>query len=341
MSNPKLSLAARVKARKAAQQQAEDGASDQGASDIQSTRTLTLSTGKVVNLTLKTYKGKAEIESKTRVDEENARNQDDLSREALADIIDSIKRVQLYPAVGYANDGYDSTVDGSRRRMSAILEDCDFQMEVADQHLTPDEAAEIVALSEKKQKLSDRDWGRFYQAKFDKLVKDGTALTQEEFAKQHNVSVGTMSRYLNAHSVPEELYGLFWAPGSINTVALSNRLIRINKAITKDGHELEQVINTAQEHIEKRFDDMDLESPDEHTELVFTVLNEQLAKKPKKAPGRKKQSTEPVSLYTGEVKGEYINYVDNTKDKATITLARINSEKRQKIKDFIAAVMAE
>lgn len=75
-----------------------------------------------------------DVEKKTVVFAENAREQSFLNEHALADILVTLKeRGQQYPAVGrMTKDGKIEVLDGSRRRKSCILAEQDFLIYVAE-----------------------------------------------------------------------------------------------------------------------------------------------------------------------------------------------------------------
>lgn len=75
-----------------------------------------------------------DIESKTFVFSENAREQSFLNEHALSDVLATLKdKGQQYPAVGRrSEDGRIEVLDGSRRRMSCILAQKEFMIYVAE-----------------------------------------------------------------------------------------------------------------------------------------------------------------------------------------------------------------
>lgn len=298
-------------------------------------RTLTLSSGRVITLKLHIFNGKEEIETFTRIDSSNIREQSWLNEKSLSDILPTIAAMQLYPAIGYSDtDNHILIVDGSRRRAAAILKDCSYFVEVSDQPLTKREAKEIVDLSDKKKKFTDFEWGKFYSLKMAE-----TNLTQKQFAEGEGISEATLSRYINAYNVDERLYTLFLDKDEINSAADSQRLIKINRSIKAlNEDDIEDFVLETYELIESKISEC--QNIEEHKILVFSCLESVLKKKQAKV-GRQKKSVEPIALFSGEKNNEFIRYHDDSPHKSTITLSRINAEKREKIKILIQQIMQE
>ena len=297
-------------------------------------RTLTLSSGKKINLRLHTFNGSDEIEQKTCIDISNIREQSWLNKQSLSDILPTIATIQLYPAIGYADNGSILIVDGSRRRAAAIFSNCSYIVEISDQSLTKNEAKEIVQISDKKKKFTDFEWGKFYTIKM-----QSSKLTQKDFSKQEGISEATMSRYINAYRVDDMLYDLFIDRGVINSVADSQRLIKIFKSINTDECCIDDFVIDTHDLIEKKLDQCD--APDEHKNLVFDCLEDTLKNKQPSKLGRKKKTLEPIALFNGSKNNEFIRYRDDSPHKSTIVLSRISVEKRDKIKALIQTIMDE
>ena len=295
-------------------------------------RTLTLSSGKLIKLRLQTFTGKDEIEHKTCIDSSNIREQSWLNTQSLSDILPTIATIQLYPAIGYYSKGSILIVDGSRRRAAAIISNCSFIVEVSDQPLSKQEAKEIVDISDKKKKFTDFEWGKFYTTKMDK-----SELSQKDFSKLEGISESTMSRYINAYRVDDMLYSLFIDRATINSVADSQRLIKIFKSINSTEHCVDEFVVDVHDLIEEKVDQC--ESIDEHKGLVFDCLESMLKKVQSSKVGRKKKNLEPISLFNGSKNNEFIRYQDDSPHKSTIVLSRISVEKRDKIKEYIQKVM--
>ena len=297
-------------------------------------RTLTLSSGKKINLRLHTFNGVDEIEQKTRIDNSNIREQSWLNKQSLSDILPTIATIQLYPAIGYFDKDSILIVDGSRRRAAAIFSDCGYVVEVSDQPLTKSEAVEIIGISDKKKKFTDFEWGKFYTIKL-----KSSKLTQKAFSKQEGISEATISRYINAYNVDNRLYNLFLDKDSINSVADSQRLIKIFKSInsSESGIDIDDFVNDTNNLIENKLNQC--YTPDYHKNLVFDCLEEILKTQQAAKVGRKKKKLEPIALFSGSKNNEFIRYKDDSPHKATIILSRIDIKKRDKIKELIQKIM--
>lgn len=298
------------------------------------TRELKLSSGKIINLSLHSFTGKADIQSNTHIDGANIREQTWLNSESLADILSTIENIQLYPAIGYRSEtGSISVIDGSRRRQAAILKDCTYYIEIADQKLNVKEAEEIVAISEKKKKFTDYEWGKFYSAKL-----NISSMTQKELATQESLSTTTLSRYINAFKVNKLFYDLFLDKNMIDSVSDNQLLIKLNNTVEKDSLDSEEIAIEAQELIETQVDKC--ESPDEHKKLVFSALDKVIKQYQQNKVGRKNKSVEPISLFLGGKSKEFIRYQDTNPHKSIIVLSRITADKKEEIRQAIHKIMS-
>ncbi|KYN91203.1 chromosome partitioning protein ParB [Vibrio cidicii] len=143
-----------------------------------------------------------EVEQKTVVFAENAREQAFLNEHALSDVLSTLKeRGQQYPAVGRrAADGKIEVLDGSRRRMSCILAKQDFLIYVAD-NISAEQAKFLSDVANAHKPLSLYEKGKEMQAKLDK----GEAEDQKALAKMFQCSEALVSGALKAASLPLEL----------------------------------------------------------------------------------------------------------------------------------------
>ncbi|MGR5448630.1 hypothetical protein ACP3V3_02355 [Vibrio sp. PNB22_3_1] len=146
---------------------------------------------------------KGEVESLTTVTFElNGRDQDELRREGVDDLA-SMAKQQYYAGVGYArSDGLIEVLDGSRRRLSAIILDIDYNILVCDDEISP---ADARALSKELQTAKEHtilEKGKRWRS----IVDSGMSVG--ELAKIEGVSVATLRRGLTAASVPSGLVKL-------------------------------------------------------------------------------------------------------------------------------------
>ncbi|MCR9907725.1 ParB N-terminal domain-containing protein [Vibrio campbellii] len=289
-------------------------------------RSLKLSSGKVVELELYTFNGQAHIESDTAVDSSNIRNQDQLTAESLQDILASIENVQLYPAIGYIDNEMVKIVDGSRRRKAAIIRDCQYSVEVANCKLSQKDAEEIVRISEQKRKLSYAEWGRFYQAKLD----NGIYPDAKTMAESEGVSTGFLSLCINAAKVPSGLLNLFVDSSLVASQKNTKLLIDVSKALDSQDIELKDFIDNIEDELILALERAC--TPEEHTELVLSILAATKGKL-KRKNSEKSKKVKPENLGGG------ITFSVKSKDSAVINLRKVSEEKRNKIKEFIRELM--
>ncbi len=140
-----------------------------------------------------------DIEAKTRVFSDNAREQSFLTEHALSDILVTLKeRGQQYPAVGRRmDDGMIEVLDGSRRRMACILGQREFLVYVAD-NIGTDEAKFMSDVANAHKPLSLYERGKEMQAKLD----SGEIEDQKALARIFQCSEALVSGALKAASLP-------------------------------------------------------------------------------------------------------------------------------------------
>jgi ParB family chromosome partitioning protein len=143
-----------------------------------------------------------DIEEKTFVFEENAREQSFLNEHALSDVLATLKeKGQQYPAVGRRNeDGRIEILDGSRRRMSCILSDKEFLVYTAD-NINAEHAKFLSDVANAHKPLSLYEKGREMLIK----LKSGEADDQKALAKMFQCSEALVSGALKAADLPLEL----------------------------------------------------------------------------------------------------------------------------------------
>ncbi len=143
-----------------------------------------------------------DIEDKTFVFEENAREQSFLNEHALSDVLATLKeKGQQYPAVGRRNsDGRIEILDGSRRRMSCILSDKEFLVYTAD-NINAEHAKFLSDVANAHKPLSLYEKGREMLIK----LQSGEAEDQKALAKMFQCSEALVSGALKAADLPLEL----------------------------------------------------------------------------------------------------------------------------------------
>lgn len=140
-----------------------------------------------------------EVETRTVVFAENAREQSFLNEHALSDILVSLQEHgQQYPAIGRKNDqGKIEVLDGSRRRMACILAEREFLIYVAEK-IETSHAKFMSDVANSHKPLSLYEKGKEMQAKLD----SGEAEDQKALAKLFLCSEALVSGALKAASLP-------------------------------------------------------------------------------------------------------------------------------------------
>lgn len=141
----------------------------------------------------------SEIDTRTSVFTQNAREQSFLNEHALADILNTLReRGQQYPAVGRRlENGQIEILDGSRRRKSCLIAKQDFLVYVAD-NITSDHAKFLSDVANAHKPLSLYEKGKEMQAQLD----SGAAEDQKALAKMFQCSEALVSGALKAASLP-------------------------------------------------------------------------------------------------------------------------------------------
>ncbi|GLT20186.1 chromosome partitioning protein ParB [Vibrio zhanjiangensis] len=325
----KSALALRLEKRKKAIE-AGSYSSEDAVSDNKITRTLSLASGKAVELRLYTFTGKSSIEDCTDVDASNIRNQDLLNDESLKDILSSIEVGQLYPAIGYMENGIVKVVDGSRRRKAAILRDCSFSVEVADCKISLKDAEEIVRISEQKRKLSYIEWGKYYQSKLDRNIYPSAKC----LAEKEGVSTGYVSLCLNAAKLPEEIIDVFIDLSLVSSQKDTKVLVEIGNTLRSNELSPKSFIEQIQDELSNALSKSN--TPEEHTEMVLAIL---LSSAKKIKNSKIDVAKEDKKLPKIEKLGGGVTFAIRSKDSAVINLRKVSEDKRNKIKEFIKELM--
>jgi ParB family chromosome partitioning protein len=140
-----------------------------------------------------------EVEARTFVFQENAREQSFLNEHALSDVLATLRdKGQQYPAVGRRQaDGTIEVLDGSRRRMSCILAQKEFLIYVAD-NINSEHAKFLSDVANAHKPLSLYEKGKEMLAK----LENGEAEDQKALAKMFQCSEALVSGALKAADLP-------------------------------------------------------------------------------------------------------------------------------------------
>ncbi|PWI32633.1 chromosome partitioning protein ParB [Vibrio albus] len=176
-----------------------------------------------------------QVELKTTVFSDNAREQAFLTEYALSDILVTLKeRGQQYPAVGRRmTDGKIEVLDGSRRRKSCILAQKDFLIYVAD-NITTEHAKFLSDVANAHKPLSLYERGKEMQEKLD----SGEASDQKALAQMFQCSEALVSGALKAAALPLELLQAYPNVGELGRPTI----VRLHKHFTSLSPEHQQAI---------------------------------------------------------------------------------------------------
>ncbi|AYV23760.1 MULTISPECIES: ParB/RepB/Spo0J family partition protein [Vibrio] len=177
-----------------------------------------------------------EVESKTFVFEENAREQSFLNEHALSDVLATLRdKGQQYPAVGRRQkDGTIEVLDGSRRRMSCILAQKEFLIYVAE-NINGDHAKFLSDVANAHKPLSLYEKGKEMLAK----LESGEAEDQKALAKMFQCSEALVSGALKAADLPLELLQAYPNVSDLGRPTI----VRLHKQFSElDGDKQNQLI---------------------------------------------------------------------------------------------------
>ncbi|MCL9781675.1 ParB/RepB/Spo0J family partition protein [Vibrio sp. S4M6] len=174
-----------------------------------------------------------QIEQRTLVFSQNAREQSFLNEHALSDVLVTLKvRGQQYPAVGRkTEDGKIEVLDGSRRRMSCIIAQQDFLIYVADD-INTNHAKFLSDVANAHKPLSLYEKGKEMQAKLD----SGEAEDQKALAKIFQCSEALVSGALKAASLPLPLLQAYPNVGDLGRPTIVKLHKQFNE-LTKSNQE--------------------------------------------------------------------------------------------------------
>lgn len=251
------------------------------------------------------------VATHTYVDEGNIRIPEELTKESLKIIVDSIKDQQFYPAIAQKNNDKYSILDGSRRRQAAIYAGVGLDILSCEETLSSSEVKELIKQLQTAEKFSPRDQGKH----FTKLMNSG--LTIDEVANIEGVSKSHISKCNKAWSIPAELIALFPIPLAI-TQAQFTALSKVAKSLS--GSQSIKEFSDKVEKINGASNDDVLKSIEQASEVKS---NSGLAKAVKIVDINPKQW----------VKSKVIGH------KQTIELSRIDEEDRQKIESYIVELL--
>lgn len=263
----------------------------------------------------------AEIEQKTQVFAENAREQAFLNEHALADILSTLReRGQQYPAVGRKTaSGMIEVLDGSRRRKSCLLANRDFLIYVAE-GINSEHAKFLSDVANAHKPLSLYEKGREMQLK----LEAGEAEDQKALAKMFQCSEALVSGALKAATLPLALLQAY-----PNVVELGRpTIVKLHKQFTElSPEQQQQLLEQCQQDEQQVWQRCQAQGIARITKEVTETLESWM-----KTLGQpKKKELAKVSRLNGRL--AYSRKGTNL----TINVKKVTDEAMQEILDFIEA----
>ncbi|WP_058914469.1 ParB family protein [Entomohabitans teleogrylli] len=170
----------------------------------------TLHSGKKVLFRLETVPAE-EVEDKTFVVQEiNGREQASLTPESLKDITRTFPFQQFFPAIGVRVDDRIEILDGSRRRLSAILCHRPLDVLVSDTPVSADDARRLAKDIQTAREHNLREIGMRL------MVLRDAGMNQKDIAQDQGLSAAKVTRALQAASVPASLLAAFPVQSELN-----------------------------------------------------------------------------------------------------------------------------
>jgi ParB family transcriptional regulator, chromosome partitioning protein len=285
------------------------------ASIISSGMLYTLSTGRKVKFYRSTIPA-GQVESVTYPHEMNMRIAEDLTRASLEILISSISRQQYQPVIAQRIGGRYATMDGSRRRQSAIYAGVGLDVVYCDEELTK---AEVKSLSKELQSSKEHSVRENGQS-FQKLLDENPTFTQESVAVLEGFTQGYVSKALQAWSLPQELINLYEFPGDI-TLPQFAELAKVIKHLEASGKQLDEFVA--------------------ETKILAGTSNDEVTELIKESAGvnKGKISAEKAIKFVTVSTKKWANS-KRVKDKTTITLNRASESEYELIKAYITKVMS-
>lgn len=236
-------------------------------SDEEFQQVFTLTSGRKVRFTLIRVSA-PDVERTTFVVlENNGRDQSALTAESLKDITRTIRLQQFFPAIGVRKNDVIEILDGSRRRVSAILSKCGLDVLTTDENLTPAEARALAKDIQTAREHNLREVGLRLQT----LKNSG--LSQKDIAESENLSQATVTRALQAASVPQKLISVFPVQ-AVLSFADYKSLLSIEEILSVKGIELSELISNLNDVFRGICDDVSLADDEVKNKLIAEIRKE-------------------------------------------------------------------
>lgn len=230
----------------------------------------TLSSGRKVRFTLIRVSA-PDVERTTFVVlENNGRDQSALTAESLKDITRTIRLQQFFPTIGVRKNDLIEILDGSRRRASAILSKCGLDVLTTDEELTPAEARALAKDIQTAREHNIREVGLRLRT----LKNSG--MSQKDIAEVENLSQATVTRALQAASVPHELISVFPVQ-AVLSFADYKSLLSIEELLSVKGIELSELISNLNDDLRIICGNASLADDEVKNKLIAEIREEAMA----------------------------------------------------------------
>lgn len=234
-----------------------------------------LSSGAIVSFKRKHIPAN-DVEKHTFVDEYiNGRDQSGLTSESLEEIRKTITIQQFFPVIGFIDEkGKINILDGSRRRMAAILENVGLDALLAEQSIDVEDAKELARDIQTAKEHNLRELG------FELVLLKNKGMNQKEIAKRRGLSEAKVTRALQAASVPSEMLSIF-PDYSLLVYSEYKQLLNINNNLLSKNKCIDDLVAQVLVDIDKLDSSFSNEEMKEQIIRLFTINSNLMIAKPK------------------------------------------------------------
>lgn len=229
----------------------------------------TLTSGRKVRFTLIRIPAPDVERTTFVVMENNGRDQSALTAESLKDITRTIRLQQFFPAIGIRKNDAIEILDGSRRRASAILCNSGLDILTTDEGLTTAEARALAKDIQTAREHNIREVGLRLQT----LKNSG--MSQKDIAEAENLSQATVTRALQAASVPRELLSIFPVQAVLSFADYKSLLV-VEELLTAKGIDSSELIANLKDVFRSICADASLADDEVKTRLIAEIRKEAL-----------------------------------------------------------------
>lgn len=284
-----------------------------------------------VKVSLHTFSGRSDIETKSRIPTQNFRIQELLTADSLDDLAD-LKETQTSPCLCYkSDDGIIFFIDGSRRRARAIMDDCALEYELIEDRLTENEIEALVLTADNHKPVSNYEYGKYYG---ELLAKSD--LNQKEFAKTKGISEVKLTKCLKAFKVPKPIYYEYTKRGfgiserDVNAFVAASEIVK-NTNLDVDAFFLSIVDDTASKNTDM--------PKDVFKKKVTQLLNRRIKKINEVSTTKLKRKKDDEVIYESEDGKASVLLVTTSKSNKVIKMRNVTEEQTDKIKVLISTAL--